>query len=380
LNKNNVAEKLSEILGLPLEVIEKKLGRTIRIMSYKGIDYAVLREDLGKYREGTTILLDDEKIIHGYPSIQRLALLEGVPLHMIDEIVVEEKMDGYNVRVTVTSGRVVVAITRGGYICPYTTARINKLYGDKIKEALREYEDIVLAGEVVGTENPYVVYEYPEAGGFDYFIFDTLKDGKLLPLRIRDEITEKYGLKHVPVLARLRKDDLVGLKKVIDDLDRRRREGVVIKDPEHRVPPLKYTTIYINIRDIQEGMKYPFDEGRGYLFSRIVRLICQVYEYNITGEELNRLAERLGKAILLPAVESLKERSKGRLIAATYKLVFPSEEDLNDYLEFIEELGVEAVVKIVGVSSRGIEVELMKLKDTHGYYSKILETGYSPLD
>jgi len=379
MNKDNVAEKLSEILDIPYEKIEKKLGRTIRIMSYKDINYAILREDLGSYCEGTMVLLDEEKIIHGYPSIQRLALLEGVPLHMIDEVIVEEKMDGYNVRVTIAGGRV-IAITRGGYICPYTTARINRLYGDKIKEALRESEDLVLAGEVVGTENPYVVYEYPEAGGFDYFIFDALKNGRLLPLRIRDEVVEKYGLKRVPILARLRKDDLEGLRKVIDDLDKRGREGVVIKDPEHRMPPLKYTTIYINIRDIREGMKYPFDEGRGYLFSRIVRLICQVYEYGIEGEEFDSLAERLGKAILLPAVESLKERSKGKLIAATYKLVFPSEEDLNDYLDFIEELGVEAVIKIVGVSSRGIEVELMKLKDTHGYYSKILETGYSPLD
>jgi len=79
------------------------------------------------------------------------------------------------------------------------------------------------------------------------------------------------------------KDDLEGLRKVIDDLDKRGREGVVIKDPEHRVPPLKYTTIYINIRDIQEGMKYPFDEGRGYLFSRIVRLICQVIRIRYRG-------------------------------------------------------------------------------------------------
>ncbi|NPA98139.1 MAG: RNA ligase, partial [Crenarchaeota archaeon] len=187
MNKDNVAEKLSEILDIPYEKIEKKLGRTIRIMSYKDINYAILREDLGSYCEGTMVLLDEEKIIHGYPSIQRLALLEGVPLHMIDEVIVEEKMDGYNVRVTIAGGRV-IAITRGGYICPYTTARINRLYGDKIKEALRESEDLVLAGEVVGTENPYVVYEYPEAGGFDYFIFDALKNGRLLPLRIRDEV------------------------------------------------------------------------------------------------------------------------------------------------------------------------------------------------
>ncbi len=379
MNIDNILKRLAEILGITRDDLKKKMSKTIRIMSYHGIDYVVLREDLGDFREGTVIFLSERKIIHSYPSIRRLALLEGVPLHMIDEIVVEEKMNGYNVRVVLVDNKV-LAITRGGYICPYTTARIEKMYGDRLREALSEYEDVVLAGEVIGTENPYVVYEYPEARGFDYFVFDVIKNGALAPLSLRDEIVEKYDLKRVPVLAQLDKNELERLREIVVDLDRRGREGVVIKDPMHRVPPLKYTTIYINIKDIEEGMKYPFDEGRSYLFSRIVRLICQAYEYGLSDEELDRIALRLGRAILEPAVESLKARSKGRLIAATYKLVFPSEDDLRDYLEFLEELGVDAVVKIIGASGEGVEVELMKLKDTHGYYSKILETGYSPLD
>lgn len=375
----NIVDKLAEMLEISRDVLEKRIGRTIKIMNYRGINYAVLREDLGGYREGTTVLLEEEKIVHGYPSIRRLALLESVPMHMVDEIVVEEKMNGYNVRIVVADKKV-LAITRGGYVCPYTTARIEKMYGDIIREALREYEDVVLAGEVIGTENPYVVYEYPEARGFDYFVFDVMKNGELAPLSLRDEIVGKYGLKLVPILARIDKNEVGRLKEIIDELDRRGREGIVIKDPMHRVPPLKYTTIYINIRDIEEGMKYPFDEGRSYLFSRIVRLVCQAYEYGLSNEELDNIALRLGRAILRPAVESLRERSMGRLVAATYRLVFPSEDDLRDYLEFLEELGVDAVVKIIGTSGEGVEVELMKLKDTHGYYSKILETGYSPLD
>jgi len=376
---DNIVDKLAEILGISSEILEKKIERTVKIMNYRGINYAVIREDLGGYREGTTVFLEEEKIVHGYPSIRRLAFLESVPMHMIDEIIVEEKLNGYNVRV-VDADKKVLAITRGGYVCPYTTARIEKMYGDRIKEALSEYEDVVLTGEVIGTENPYVAYEYPEADGFDYFVFDVMKNGELTPLSFRDEIVGKYGLKLVPVLARIGKNELGRLREIVDELDKRGREGIVIKDPMHRVPPLKYTTIYINIKDIEEGMKYPFDEGRSYLFTRIIRLICQVYEYSLGNKELDNIALRLGRAILKPAVESLRERSMGRLVAATYRLVFPSEDDLRDYLEFLEELGVDAVVKIIGAGERGVEVELMKLKDTHGYYSKILETGYSPLD
>lgn len=57
--------------------------------------YVVFRRNLFGYREGTTVLLGRLPfIVHGYPSIQRLALIEGVTKHMIDMIVVEEKVNG----------------------------------------------------------------------------------------------------------------------------------------------------------------------------------------------------------------------------------------------------------------------------------------------
>ncbi len=374
-------EIVSEKLGIPLDVLKKQLGRGIRQMVYRGLEYLVFRREIHGVREGTTVLLGGEPfIIHGYPSIRRLAILEAVPQHMIDRIIVEEKMDGYNVRVVFYEGEV-YAVTRGGYICPYTVARIRKLYGDQVRLMAKEYPDTVLAGEVVGTENPYVVYNYPEAGGFDYFIFDTLRGGKLQPLKVRDEIVEKYGFRRVRILGELDKNDVGGLRSIIDRLDKERREGIVIKDPDHRVPPLKYTTVYINIHDIEEGMKHPFDEGRGYLFSRIVRLIAQGYEYGWSNDQLDIIAKRLGKAILKPAIESLKQRSNGRLIAASYTLVFPDYRSFEEYLEYMESQGIDAITRIIEEKPNGeLVVELLKVKDTHDVYGKILKTGLSPLD
>ncbi len=374
-------KKLSSAIGIEESLIKKHIGKSIRLMNYRGLYYAVFRRDLFGYREGTTVLLGRQPfIVHGYPSIQRLALLEGVTKHMIDRVVVEEKMNGYNVRTVVYEDEI-YAITRGGFICPYTTARIRRLYGKNLKLLFNEYPDIVVAGEVVGTENPYVVYDYPEAGGFDYFVFDILHDGKLQPLKLRDEIAEKYSLKTVRTLGILDKCDLDALKEIINRLEKEKREGVVIKDPEHRVPPLKYTTVYINIRDIAEGMRYPFDEGRGYLFSRIIRLIAQGYEYGWNKDTLNKVALELGKAILEPAINTLKERANGKLVAATYRLVFPSLKDYEDYIDYIEKIGLEFIARIAEERPDGsLIVEITKLKDTHGIYTKILETGYSPLD
>ncbi len=372
---------VSEKLGVPLDVLKKQIGRGIRRMVYRGLEYLVFRREIHGVREGTAVLLGGEPfIIHGYPSIRRLAILEAVPQHMIDRIIVEEKMDGYNVRVVFYEGEV-YAFTRGGYICPYTVARIRKLYGGQVRLMAREYPGIVLAGEVVGTENPYVVYNYPEAGGFDYFIFDTMQDGKLQPLKLREEIAEKYGFRRVRILGELDKNDVEGLRSIIDRLEKERREGIVIKDPDHRVPPLKYTTVYINIHDIEEGMKHPFDEGRGYLFSRIVRLIAQGYEYDWSNDQLDMIAKKLGKAILKPAIESLKKRSNGGLIAASYTLVFPDYRSFEEYLEYMESQGIDTITRIIEEKPSGeLVVELLKVKDTHDVYGKILKTGLSPLD
>ncbi|MCD6196672.1 MAG: RNA ligase [Staphylothermus sp.] len=375
-----IVPKLSNTLGISEKDLKKHLGRSIRLMKYKDLEYAVFRRELLGFREGTTILLGEEPfIVHGYPSIQRLALLEGVRKHMIDKVVVEEKMNGYNVRTVYYEGKI-YAITRGGYICPYTTSRIRKLYGKNIEFLYKEYGNYVLVGEVVGTENPYVVYDYPEARGFDYFIFDIMDGDKLLPLRIKREIAEKYSMKTVRELSVVDKNDISSLRLVINNLEKEKREGVVLKDPDHRVPPLKYTTVYINIKDIEEGMRYPFDEGRGYLFSRIVRLIAQGYEYNWNNDELNRIALKLGKAILEPAIKSLKQRAEGEIIASSYILVFYSMGDLEDFIEFLESLGVEFITRVLEEREEKIIVELMKMKETHSTYSKMLETGYSPLD
>ncbi len=375
------AEIVSKKLRIPREIIDSHIGKSIRVMNYRGLQYLVFRREIHGVPEGTAVLLGGEPLpVYGYPSIQRLALLEGVQHHMIDRVVVEEKMDGYNVRVVIYEGEV-YAVTRGGYICPYTTARIRRLYGSQLKMISEEYPDIVIAGEVVGTENPYVPYPYPEAGGFDFFVFDVMKGDRLQPLSLRDEIVEKYGLRRVRILGVLDKRDLDGLRRIVDQLDKERREGIVLKDPLHRVKPLKYTTIYINIHDIAEGMKHPFDEGKGYLFSRIVRLIAQGYEYDWNNDVLESIALRLGKAILEPAIKSLRDRADGKLIAATYRLVFPDKQSFHEYLEFAEQMGLDVVIRVIEEKPDGeMMVELLKIKDTHDIYGKILKTGYSPLD
>ena len=74
----------------------------------------------------------------------------------LSKLAVEEKMNGYNVRVAQVNGEI-LAITRSGYICPYTTERANVKLNLEFFEA---FPELVLYGEMVGPDNPYVPKSY----------------------------------------------------------------------------------------------------------------------------------------------------------------------------------------------------------------------------
>lgn len=379
-----VIKKISEHLGLDNQVIEDLVNRrTLRYMEYNGISYLVFRREWRSYREGTTILVGEKevKIVHGYPSIQRILLLKAVPRHFIDRVVVEEKMDGYNVRVVFFEGKV-LAITRGGYICPYTTARLNHIYGEDLRKIFRSNgKDLVLCGEVVGSENPYVQHYYPEAPYFDYFIFDIMRGGALVDLDERDEILRNTRLKRVRRLGVIYKDDLDKLWKIIHILEAEGREGIVLKDPKHRVRALKYTTTAIHLNDLELGMKYPFDEGRGFLFSRILREIWKIYEEGLSDSELEERAKQLGLAILKPAIESIRRIEEGKAVYEEYTIRVPDIRVLDEFMEYMDKLGVSiTLAQVVPLPDGSAKVKIIKMKNTDIEYRKILRTGYSPLD
>ena len=384
-----LADIVAEALGIARDRAESLLeSKSTRIMRYRGITYVSLRRDLAGHYEGTVILVDEKTggyhVVEGYPHIKRILLLErAVPRHFIDEVVVEEKMDGHNVRVVEFNDEI-LAITRGGLVCPYTTHRIRLAYEDQIRKLL-DYAgaDTVIAGEVVGLENPYTRYHYPEAPEWDYFVFDIFKSGEPMPVFERRRLVDDAGMKSVPLHGRVPKDDwryIAGIAAMLDDLG---REGVVLKDPLYRVEPLKYTTSFINVNDIREGMKYPFDEGHTFIFSRVLRQMFKAIEEEWSEEKLREEAARLGEAILVPAVESIVRYIREGKIQEEFTLTFrgpEAETVLEEFIDFSAKLGIH--VAILGVEKWRdlIKVKMSKPKKTAEVYKRILRTGLSPLD
>ncbi len=382
----SLAVLLSEALGVSVERARRLLeSRSTRLMRYKDLRYIVIRRDVAGHYEGTVVFLLPDggyRVVEGYPHIQRVLLLSrAMPRHFIDYVVVEEKMDGHNVRVVKVEGRI-LAVTRGGYVCPYTTMRMRSKYGKALEQVFAELgDDAVLAGEVVGMENPYTRYHYPEAPYWDYFVFDVFdSEGRRLPVNERRRLIEEAGMRNVPLLARVHKDDWQEVAEIVAGLESAGREGVVLKDPEYRVEPLKYTTSYINTRDIMEGMKFPFDEGHSFIFPRVLRQMFKAYEESWDEERLREEARRLGEAILLPAIESIVRYARGEPIAEEFVLEFETLQDLEDFVLYAASLGVPLTVVSIDSTNGTYKARMLKHKKTPEYYRRIMKTGLSPLD
>ncbi len=357
-------------------------------MRYKHFVYVNFKKTGGIGRGGVIIYNEKDKesvIVPGYPSIKRLVLLNKIKEHFPEGVSVEEKMNGYNVR-AVKVGNDVVFITRGGYLCPYTNARLKSVYGEVLLEALSELpRGSFVAGEVVGIENPYVRVRYPEAPYFDYFVFDVfVKDGskyKRMGTEEKYDFLKRHSLKGVRFLGIYNPEEAPSkVKDIIDSFDREGREGVVMKDPQYKRAPAKYTGSYTNIGDIEMGMRYPFDEGKDYLFPRIVREMFKIYEEGLDEEGLRKRFTWMGEAILRPSVESIRKVAGGNALYEEFTLRFPERDDLEWYLRYTKELGVKITIEDEWVENGYIVVKARKFKDSTNVIRSILETGQTPLD
>lgn len=385
-----MAEDHSEAVGILAGVLQLSEGEakdllarssSVRLLSFEDVRYVSFRRAVRGLEEGTLIAWSggEVRVVYGYPSIRRVLIPEvALPRWFPGpEIVLEEKMNGYNVRVFALKGRV-FAVTRGGLICPYTTRRLRRLHGEGLLEAIRTLggeEEYVVAGEVVGTENPYTRHSYPEARDFGYFVFDAFRGSEPLPLKRRDDAVESGRLRRVRTLAVINKEDLDTFWRVLEELEGEGREGVIAKDPEYRAPPLKYTTSHSNVGDLELGMRHPFDEGRSFLFSRVIR---EVFKY---WQGRGAPPGDLGGAILLPAVESVERVSRGEPLLEEFSLTMHGMGEVEELVEYFARLQVPVTLKAVEPLKGGlVRATFVRAKESGREIRRILRTGLSPID
>ena len=285
------------------------------------------------------------EVIMGFPKIRRAMVLDPTlkkHFNGLEKVAVEEKMNGYNVRVAKVRDEI-LAITRSGYICPYTTERA------KEKLDLRFFDDfpeLVLYGEMLGPDNPYVPKKIYGIESVEFYIFDIRKKNSGIPLSIRrkQQILEKYGFLQVQCFGEIPlKTAADEIAEIIRELGKKEHEGVVIKDPEMILAPLKYTSSQSNCSDLRHAFRFYNEAGRDYMLSRIVREGFQTVEWKENEAEFKKRYVQLGESILSPLRESIQSVKNGQRLYEEVRIRVRDPQTAIEFENYLKRLGVDAI-------------------------------------
>ncbi len=346
--------------GDPFDLSEDEFESFVDNMTkreYDGTEYLHL-SDYGRVERGT--VLYDGEVVRGFPKVPRtLVLSEGVPRQFDGEVAVEEKMNGYNTRVARLDGDK-LAFSRSGIVCPFTTKFLGRVYGDELDALFDEIPDAVVCGEMIGRDNPYTAHGYEEVGSLDLRVFDVrdARSGESVPVDERRELVEEHGLPSVPFYGVHDADEAAGeIREVIEDLDERGREGVIMKTPDVS-KQLKYTTSAANQGDLAYAFSLPFDYGQAFMFRRIIREAFQAHEFDDGGETKERAAA-LGESILGSMVETVGRIDDGERVGERHT-VRAAPEEVDAILEHFRGMGLHLVIEEDRVEGDERFVEFVK--------------------
>jgi len=302
-------QKVAERLGITEERLHCLQGTIISKSNWPEPGFLRFEKETSGIEAGTAIFKNGE-VVYGYPKIRRpLMLGAAIRKHFPDTVAVEEKMNGHNVRLLSIDGEL-VALTRGGFICPYSTEVASSLLPAEIFE---ESPQLVLCGEMVGPENPYVPKDIYPTDSIDFYLFDIAQKNRRGTSGVHKThaFAREFGLKTATFLGEFDKEKAPErIKKIVIKLGRRGREGVVMKDPENRLAPLKYTCSEANCNDLSVAFSYYNDYALDFFVSRVVREGFQSVEWMESAEERKARALCLGESILLPLIDTIQRKQR----------------------------------------------------------------------
>ena len=268
--------------------------------------------------EGTAVF--GATAIWGYPKIGRiLQLATGIKAQFEHPFWVEEKVDGYNVRIF-CCGNDVLALTRRGYICPFTTDRLNDLIDLQI---FAEQPSLVLCAEVAGPGNPYNEGSPPFiAEDIQLFVFDVMRQGQpgCIPYPEKLRLLEAYGLPGVPQYGRYQTTELEKLRALVLKLNQEGREGIVLKEDSPRDCRVKYVTGRTNISDIRVSQGGIQQLPADYFMQRIVRLALFMEEHNL--EPTPTIHQELGESLLIGLWDTIRQYRDQQKVYHTFRCRF----------------------------------------------------------
>ncbi len=336
----------------PALVREAVRQRKARSESFLGFDYLRFSDDYKDIPRGTAIFQDT--VVWGYPHIGRIFMLEkGIKEQFSKPFWAEEKVDGYNVRIF-RIGEEVIALSRGGYICPFTTDRIPDFIDLRFFD---ENPNLVLCAEVAGPENPYIEESPPFVeDDIKFFVFDVMEKNRrtFLPQREKITLIERYNLPSVEIFGRYTHEDIKELKKLLLDLNEKGREGVVLKEDSEENRRVKYITSYANLNDIKVTAKNMLQLPSEYYTNRIMRLVLFMEEEGI--KKTSHLYKELGRAFIDGLFEAIEQFKREHKVYRTFRCKFRNKDN------------AVALIELLHRTSRHIQIIEKELKKEGDYW------------
>jgi putative ATP-dependent DNA ligase len=335
-------QRTADKLGITIDRLQSLQENVARISSWPEPQMIRFEKATSGIEAGTAVFNNGE-IVYGYPKIRRAMMLgPAIRRFFSDRVAVEEKMNGYNVRVANIDGDV-IALTRGGFICPYSTEVARRIIPG---EVFNDHPDMVLCGEMVGPENPYVPNDIYPTDSIEFYLFDVARKNMRGTLGVcrTHELAKGYGLEAAPFLGEFRADKAYEeIVRIVDRLGKKGREGIVMKDPENKVNPVKYTCSESNCRDLEVAFKYYNDYALDFFISRVVREGFMSAEKDESIEERSARAQAIGESILYPMVDTIKRKMSGEQIVQPVQIRVKNIQTARDFEYHLRRSGMKAI-------------------------------------
>lgn len=340
----------------------------IEELTFKQFTYQRIKKNFRGFNYGE-VILDFEHIIPQYPSIYRCYnFKKALSNHFLEteKFIVEEKLDGFNVRIAINSNKI-YAFTRGGFICPYTTEFLENY--PEIKHFLLDNPDKVLCAEVIG-ENPYntlSIRMYDSKTRIFVFDIMSMKDvtsksrkrSYLLPTYDKMQLFNTYKIQTVPLIGIFTAKDYESLKSILMNLNSEKKEGIVVKSIENRKKYIKYATPYADIEAIADHLTKSFECDTAHFRKRLFLIASYLLEFPYSKEEMTN---SLSSHLLTSMTTVLQENQK----IEEYELTI----SLENWLE-LEKL-LTRTLKITITSEEKVENGKLRIK-FEKYYKKTSE-------
>jgi putative ATP-dependent DNA ligase len=346
-------DRIDSTAGDPSDLFEHFERRSVA-----GRTHHVLPSAAHGVERGTVIDETADAVVRGYPSVPRVLVLDPGLTSVFDAdetVAVEEKLNGANVRVVDLRGDAAgsaaseaaassvadptdgpVALTRSGHVCPYTTGRARVSL--PLDAFFADHPESMLCAELIGPESPYTTHDYADVSSDEIRAFG-IRDretGTPVPVADRRERCRDYGIPQTDRFATVTASAAPeSVRTVIDRLDTAGREGVVVTSTDGETA-VKYTTETQHHADLAHAFSLPFEYGRDFFFSRLIREAFQAAEFDEAGDRLRERAHDLGESILLPAVAAVETVADGDVVGEDHT-VRGDPEDLSALLTHLRD-------------------------------------------